>query len=216
MNKLKIFGLFLALSTLTLATNAQTFKWGIKGGISTPDVKPDDLNPLKINNIKDSLSLKLTDANYGWHVGGFARVGLGNFYIQPEVLFNSSSATYNSKSLRLGTIIDSVRSETYRNLDVPIMLGVKLGTLRLNAGPVGHVYLSNTSDITNIAGISATYNKLEWGYQAGLGLDFGGLGLDLRYEGNFSDYADHFTVGNQTFAFAKKPTRLILSMAIAF
>lgn len=216
MSYLKSFSIILFFCVLNISTQAQTFKWGLKGGISTPDVKPDDLNILKINNIKDSISLKLTDANYGWHAGGFFHVGFGKFYIQPEVVFNSSSATYNSKALKLGNFIDSVRNETYRNLDVPIMLGLKFGTLRLNAGPVGHVFLNSTSDLTNIAGLTTTYNKLEWGYQAGLGLDFGGLGLDLRYEGNFSDYADHITVGGNTFAFSKKPTRLILSMAISF
>ena len=216
MNLLKSLALVSVVAFFGFSMQAQTFKFGIKGGISTPDVNPNDINPLKITNIRDSLSLKLTDANYGWHLGAFARVGLGNFFIQPEVLFNSSGANYNVKSLRLGLIIDSLRSESYRNIDVPLMVGFKFGTLRLNAGPVGHVFLSSTSDLTNIAGLTTTYNKLEWGYQAGLGLDFGGLGLDLRYEGNFSDYADHITVGNQTFAFDKKPTRLILSLAIAF
>lgn len=216
MNLLKSLTLVSVLALFSFTAQAQTFKFGIKGGISTPDVNPNDINPLKINNIRDSLLLKLTDANYGWHLGVWTRLGLGNFFIQPEVLFNSSSANYNSKSLRLGLIIDSLRSESYRNIDVPVMLGFKFGTLRLNAGPVGHVFLNSTSDLTNIAGLTVSYNKLEWGYQAGLGLDFGGLGLDLRYEGNFSDYADHIIVGNQTFAFAKKPTRLILSLAIAF
>ena len=216
MNSLKTLAFFLFLAFYSFSTQAQTFKFGIKGGISTPDVTPNDVNPLKITNVRDSLSIKLTDANYGWHLGVWTRLGLGNFFIQPEVLFNSSSASFNAKSLRLGLIIDSLRSESYRNIDVPVMLGFKFGTLRLNAGPVGHVFLNSTSDLTNIAGLSASYNKLEWGYQAGIGLDFGGLCLDLRYEGNFSDYADHITVGNQTFAFAKKPTRLILSLAIEF
>ena len=216
MSNLKSFTIILFFGALSFSAQSQTFKWGIKGGISTPDVKPEDLNPLKINNIKDSLSIKLTDANYGWHAGAFVRVGMGKFFVQPEVLFNSSSSTYNVKALKLGNFIDSVRNENYRNVDVPIMLGLKFGTLRLNGGPVGHVNLNSTSDLASIPGVTTSFNRLEWGYQAGLGLDFGGLGLDLRYEGNFSDYADHITVGNTNFAFAKKPTRLILSMAISF
>ena len=136
MNLLKSLALVSVVAFFGFSMQAQTFKFGIKGGISTPDVNPNDINPLKITNIRDSLSLKLTDANYGWHLGAFARVGLGNFFIQPEVLFNSSSANYNVKSLRLGLIIDSLRSESYRNIDVPLMVGFKFGTLRLNAGPV--------------------------------------------------------------------------------
>ena len=67
MTYLKSFSIILFFCALNISIQAQTFKWGLKGGISTPDVKPDDLNILKINNIKDSISLKLTDANYGWH-----------------------------------------------------------------------------------------------------------------------------------------------------
>lgn len=197
-------------------TTAQTFTWGLKGGVSTPDIKPDDVNPLKINNIKDSLAIKIKDANYGWQLGLFARLKVSHFYVQPEVLFSSSSSTYNTSSLNTHNIIDSVRNESFRNLDFPVMLGFKFGTLRLNAGPVGHYYLSSTDQLINLSGYSANFSKFTWGYQAGIGLDFGRIGLDLRYEGNFNNYGDYITFGNTTFAFSQKPSRTILNLSFAF
>ena len=199
-----------------LSAQIFTFTWGIKGGVSTPDIKPDDVNPLKINNIKDSISIKIKDANYGWQLGGFTRFKIGRFYIQPEVLFNSSSSTYSTSSLNLRNVIDSVRNESFRNLDIPVMLGFKFGTLRLNAGPVAHYHLSSSDQLTNLSGYVANFSKFTYGYQAGIGLDFGHVGLDLRYEGNFNQYGDYITFGNTTFAFSQKPSRTILNISIAF
>ena len=200
----------------SLSAQSFSFTWGLKGGVSTPDIKPDDVNPLKINNIKDSLSIKIKDANYGWQLGAFARFKTGRFYIQPEVLFNSSSSTYLTTSLNLRNVIDSIRNESFRNLDIPVMLGFKFGTLRLNAGPVAHYHLSDSDQLTNLSGYVANFSKFSWGYQAGIGLDFGHVGLDLRYEGNFNQYGDYITFGNTSFAFSQKPTRTILNMSIAF
>ena len=215
----KIILLFSIITVcLHVETSAQSvsFTFGLKGGVSTPDIKPDDVNPLKINNIKDSLSIKIKDANYGWQAGAFGRVKIGRLYVQPEVLFNSSSSTYTTSSLNLRNAIDSVRNETFRNLDIPVMVGFKFGTLRLNAGPVAHYHLSSSDQLTNLSGYSANFSKFTWGYQAGIGLDFGRIGLDLRYEGNFNQYGDFITFGNTTFAFSQKPTRTILNMSIAF
>lgn len=214
----KIFFMIALIAILCqIQTTAQiSLSFGLKGGVGTPDIKPDEVNPLKINNIKDSLLIKIKDANYGWQAGIFARLKTGHFYIQPEVLFSSSSATYNTSSLNFRTLIDSVRNESFRNLDIPVMLGFKFGSLRLNAGPVGHYYLSSTDQLTNLSGYSSNFSKFTWGYQAGIGLDFGKVGLDLRYEGNFNNYGDYITFGSTTFSFSQKPSRTLLNLSYTF
>jgi len=76
---------------------------------------------------------------YGYHLGGFAEIGLGEkFGIQPEVLFNQY-ATKTDTSLR------NVYNSPFRNkeniklnyLSIPIMLNYKLAGnfLTLQAGP---------------------------------------------------------------------------------
>jgi Outer membrane protein beta-barrel domain len=212
MKKVIILALYCALFQVT--TNAQSFKWGIRLGISTPDVKPGDLNPIQTSTLK----IKVEDANYGFHGGLWARGKFGSFMIQPEVVFNSNSVSYKTSSNPLnGKFLDSlVSNESFKNIDIPFMLGYKLGGIRFMAGPVGHVHIDNSTELTKFSGYSEKFSTFKWGYQAGIGLDFGGLGLDLRYEGNFDKFGDYINIAGTKYDFATTPNRLIVSMAIGF
>ena len=208
----RIIVLVVCFTLVQSSLQAQTFKFGVKGGISTPDIKPADVNPL----MSDSILLKVADAGYGFHVGGWMRLKVANFLFQPEVLFNSSKVTYSVKALKGSAIADTLKKETFNNLDFPLMLGVKLSGIRLMAGPVGHLHLSSTSELSEIKSYSEKFNSLTWGYQAGIGADFGKIAIDIRYEGNFNKYGDHINIGNKSYSFDKKPSRFLVSMAIAF
>jgi len=87
--------------------------------------------------------------NYGYHLGGFARIGLGEkIGIQPEVLFNQyQTKTSNNPS----DIWDNAGSDVTNKrvklnyLSIPIMLNYKLlgNFLALQAGPQFGILLNN-------------------------------------------------------------------------
>jgi hypothetical protein len=201
------------MSVFAATTNAQSFKYGIRGGISTPDIKPSDVDSLRFKRGLDSLKLKVSDANYGLHFGVWARLKLANFYLQPEVVFNSSKVQY--KLGKLGSTIDSVRSQTFQNIDIPVMLGTKVGSFRVNAGPVAHISIGGSSDLTS-SGFTETVKSSTWGYQLGIGFDAGKVGIDIRYEGNLDKFGNELTIGGKSYEFSKAPTRFIASASIAF
>lgn len=211
----KLMILFLCLAMGQAAVQAQ-IKYGFKLGISTPDIKPADVTALRFKSGTDSFSLKVNDANYGFHVGGWVRLKLGAIYLQPEVLFNSSKVQYNLGKVKGAALMDSLRSERLNNLDVPILLGFKLGSFRVNAGPVAHIHLSSNSELSSLADYKANFQSATWGYQAGIGLEFGKMGLDLRYEGNFNKFGDHISFGGTNYAFGKEASRMTLAMAYSF
>lgn len=211
----KLMILLLCLTMAQAAVQAQ-IKYGLKIGISTPDIKPADVMALRFKSGADSFSLKVNDANYGFHAGGWVRLKLGSIYLQPEVLFNSSKVQYNVNKLKGTALTDSLRSERFNNLDIPILIGFKLGSFRINAGPVGHIHLSSSSELSELADYKASFQSATWGYQAGIGLDFGKLGLDLRYEGNFNKFGEHITFGGNKYEFSKAPTRMTLAAAYNF
>jgi Outer membrane protein beta-barrel domain len=197
-----------------LPLQAQSVKYGLKVGISTTDVAPSDLTIR--NSATDSFRLKLDNAGYGYQFGAFTRFKLLGLFVQPELLFNSNKATYKLQNLARPSV-DSIRTETYSRLDIPILIGYRFGgMLRLNAGPIAHINISSSSDLTNTHGYEQKFASATWGYQAGVGLDFGKLGIDLRYEGNFTNYGDHLTFGGKEYTFDKKPSRLVASLAYSF
>ena len=211
----KLMILFLCISMAQVAVQAQV-KFGLKIGVSTPDIKPADVMALDFKSGGNSFTLKVNDAYYGFHVGGWVRLKLGAVYLQPEVLFNSAKVQYSLKKTSGTALADSLRNERFNNLDVPFMVGFKLGSFRVNGGPVAHIHLNGDSELSKLSDYKANFQSSTWGYQAGIGLDFGKLGLDLRYEGNFNNFGNHITFGGNSYEFSKTPSRMTLAAAFSF
>lgn len=79
------------------------FNFGLIGGISSVDIKPSTLNITDKNKL-DSFSLAFDNADYGFHFGGFVRISIQSFYIQPELVFNSNRTTLSTK-IQICTIL---------------------------------------------------------------------------------------------------------------
>jgi hypothetical protein len=216
----KLFLILLCFTAVQVATtNAQNFKWGIRGGISTPDIKPGDVDSLVFKRVTgtstEDWKIKVSDANYGYHFGVWGRLKIAGFYVQPEVLFNSSKVEYKIGKLQASSTLDSIKSETFQNLDIPVLVGTKLGSFRLSAGPVAHIRIGGASDLTKAGDFSEKFKTATWGYQLGLGFDAGRVGIDLRYEGNGSKFGNQLSIGGKPYEFSKAPARFIASVAIA-
>ena len=122
-------------------------------------------------------------------VGGvFARFG-SRVYLQPEVLFSVKGGSFDV--IRQGLETQSVNVKV-GTIDLPLLLGVRLGPLRLNAGPMASLTVleGNLKESLRQYGsqpFSETARQAQFGYQAGVGLKLAGMLLDLRYEGGLGD-----------------------------
>ena len=180
---------------------------GIKLGLSSYDL-PDDVLELSGKDLK----LSVENANYGFHFGVYGRIGLLGIYIQPEVNFNSNSVQYRLTDLNNTGAIDDIRTEHYRNIDIPVLIMVAPSIFRVYAGPVGHYFLHSSSELKTIDGLKEEFKKLSYGYQAGAGIQIAGISLDLRYEGNFSKFGDHILIDGEPYHFSGTPSRFLLSL----
>ncbi len=200
--------LSILLSILAVQTNAQ-IRFGFRGGVSTSQLASETIEA-------NGVSLAIKDANYGVHVGVFGRAKLSErLYLQPEVAFNSTSVDFQVTDFADG-LMNDVLTEKYQHLDIPLMLGYKLGPLRLEAGPTGHVYLASKSELEDIGGYERRFNDFNLGYQAGFGLDIWKLLIDLRYEGNFNRFGDHMSIGGQDIQFSQRPARWLMTVGFSF
>ena len=96
------------------------------------------------------------------------------------------------------------------------MVGYKFGPFRVQAGPVGHAFVSSTSELKELADYDAAFDKLTFGYQAGAGLDLGRFLFDVKYQGGLSHVGDHLRFGEQEVRFAERPGRLVLGVGFSF
>lgn len=179
-----VFFLALVLST---SVYAQLVSVGPKVGISHSTLTEESIDEIKTG-----------DSSVGFHAGLFVRVSFLGFYVQPEALFTSTRGQILINDPSSNTI-NEVQDLTYNKLDVPVMLGFKIGDfIRLNAGPSFSLIL-NQDARKNLDEIKTNYKNATIGYQLGVGLDLNRVVVDLRYENNLSALGEQVTVAGQPF-----------------
>jgi hypothetical protein len=183
-------------------------KFGIKAGAATTTVPTYDI-ATGTNNIK-----ALKTAAWGFQGGLFLRLTLLGIYLEPEVVFATNSYDYTVTE----NAIDAVKSQTFNRLEIPVLLGFKLGPLRINAGPSASIQIGSPKALINDPDFVNMYKGATFGYQAGVGFDlFKKLAFDVRYGGSLSGkFGDAVTVGTQSFKLDSRQPSLILSVGLMF
>jgi hypothetical protein len=186
--------LSLALLAFALTGYSQGFAFGPKVGLSQTklDLKSDDF--------------KSGDSKFGYHVGLFARIGIGPLYLQPEVLYTQTQGQFSFDD-GVGAIKEY--EADFNRVDIPVMVGLKMFKfLRIQAGPIASI---NVNSELKDAGTTVKDFKFEdatVGYQAGLGLDIGNLIIDAKYESSL----DKFTGNMGNFSTDQRVNQWILSV----
>ena len=191
-------------------------KFGIKAGLSTTNVKMSDVKTVTTGTNQYLVSA-LKEANYGYHAGAFVRFSLLGLYLQPELLFASRTDEYKVVDLANPTV-EQLRRQKFNRLDIPVMVGLYLGPVRINAGPSARLLIGSPSELITDPDLKARYNNLTFGYQAGLGVDILKLiTLDLRYEGSLQKYQTKIeNLTGTSFKLDDRPNAFLLSVGILF
>lgn len=139
--KTKLFLPLVAVLFVSQAVFAQ-FHIGFKGGANITKI--------------DGVSFK-DQFKYGYHLGGFAEIGLGGkFGLQPEVLFNQYSTTLDSnyKSVYQNVFNSDQSSVKLNYLSIPILINYKLlgNFLTLQAGPQFSVLMNQDKNLLQNGG----------------------------------------------------------------
>jgi len=190
------------------SAQAQFFSFGLKGGMNSQVNRPKDII---VGGGDTSFNFGVDKMKFGTQFGAYFRFGK-RVFIQPEVIFNSNKIDYKIGESSFG---DVIKNERYNYLDIPVLVGFKLGPVRVQGGPVGHYFLNSSSELTDIKGYKAKFQQMTWGYQTGLNIAFGRFSIDARYEGNFSNQGDHITFFGDKYSFSNAPSRIILGVNIA-
>jgi hypothetical protein len=183
--------------TLSLSAQAQTkgkkFSAGLKLGANfsqldnlsykTPRLGPDGLPMMSGGKILYDFFQQNDGSTTGIVGGVYARFGRV-LYLQPEVLLSVKGGKMNLIREGLETLSLNAKVGT---IDLPLLLGLRLGPLRLNAGPMASLTVMD-GDLKGAVRkysnqpMAQTTREAQFGYQAGIGLTFSGIQIDLRRE----------------------------------
>lgn len=201
----KIIIAVLLLSSITAFSQSTGF--GIKGGLNygaTGDLTTfgDFITNFKVNG----------EDQVGYHLGVFGKFEFSGIFIQPEIAFTKLTTSFDDGN----AVIDNV-DYNLSKIDIPLLVGLEIvGPLNIKAGPSFQYILDNDLDDFDI---DEPENSLTLGYQIGAGITLGQLGIDLRYEGAFSDntaIAEGVESNEFGFEIDTRPSQWILSISYAF
>ncbi|MBK8142489.1 MAG: PorT family protein [Chitinophagaceae bacterium] len=185
--KTKFLSLFAAV-LLSQAIMAQ-FHLGVKAGANITKV--------------DGKSFK-DEFRYGYHLGGFAEIRLGNkLVLQPEVLFNQYATRLDSNYKNVyEDVFDGNSNIKLNYLSVPVLLNYKLvgNFISLQAGPQFGVLIDQNKTLLQNGGNAFKGGDLSM--LAGVLVRVGPMRINGRYAiglNNISDIADDDKWKNQGF-----------------
>ena len=222
MKKLFLLNLVLLMS---IEVSAQSFSWGAKVNVGSPNLKIKDIQNLQ-NNQNPENAAKLIDNTDGvltYQLGFFARLKIAGLYVQPEAMFSSSKTEMTFENIIDGSqnnnnVTGEIR---FMKLDVPVMIGKRFFKIvRINAGPVFSYILNE--DITQSGAkeawneINAEYKNATVGLQYGVGVDLAKLTVDLRVEKGFHSISENLTIGETSFAADQRLEQIMLSIGMKF
>ncbi len=209
----KIAILSIAAFFVAVSANAQLFQYGIKAGVNFSSISMDDITG--ITDGTEVYNLVTGETVTGYQVGLMTRVNIAMFFVQPELYFNAVGGSVE-QVYEIGT--SELLNVQFNRFDIPLLVGMKLGPARINAGPVGSAVISSVNELKEISQDLATLTDgLTWGFQAGVGVDlFKKLAIDLRYEGSLSKYGESFTVNGTSHNFDARPTQYIVTLGYWF
>ena len=193
---MKTVKLSLSILIIILGVNsihAQS-NWGLRGG-------------LNYNSNGEFLSetsevYKNPKSNAGYHVGLFKKIDLLGFFLRPELVYTSTSTSYNGDDLSMSTI------------DLPLNLGSGfIGPTYIFAGPSLQYVLSS-----EFAGVdtASSLKDITVGANIGLGISLNKINIDLRYEKGLTEKEMRFLT-QKVYKEARIDTRqdqLILSLLL--
>ena len=142
---------------------------------------------------------------YGYHLGGFAEIGLGGkLSLQPEVLFNQYQTKVDSsfKNVYQNALNFSDNREVKLSyLSVPVLLNYKLGNaLTLQAGPQFGILLDQDKNLVQNG--KEAFSKGDFSMLGGASINISKLRLTGRYMvglNNINDLDDQNKWKNQGF-----------------
>jgi hypothetical protein len=172
-------------------SNAQ-LAFGVKGGVNYNNNGDATFSSTGNDIVNGAESKSGFHAGF-WFRGKLPIIGL---YLRPEIIYTQVKSEYLYQN--------TSTNYDFKKLDVPILLGKKvLGFGNIFIGPSFQYILDDQFNFSTLS--TNDFDKFSVGLQMGFGVEFGSLGLDVRWErglsnteANFVDNSTNISIDNRT------------------
>ncbi len=173
MKKLAVIAILIFIGYSANAQILPKVEGGLKFGVN--------LSKLNTEQLFDS------ENRAGFLGGVWMRFGAAGLHFQPELYYTNKNTSLES------TTTPEINKVTFSSIDVPLLVGTKIGAMgigaRFNTGPVVSFLIDEKQTFgqaaSNITRFSAKGQSFAW--QFGAALDVRAISFDLRYELGLSE-----------------------------
>lgn len=188
-------------------TQAQV-EFGIKGGIN--------YNSDSFENVVDDV-FSGAKSKTGFHAGIWTRFKIPVIGIQlrPELVYTqlSNEVTYTAK----GTTTQTKANYDFKKIDIPVLIEKSIfGTGRVFAGPSFQFITGADFDVNSLNEVKLS--DFTMGLQLGAGVEFGKVGLDVRWERSLGEVESTFvdSITNEGVNFDTRISQIIIGLSYKF
>lgn len=195
----KILLVFCLAFAFSQASQAQ-LAFGIKGGINYNNNGDATLSSTGNDVINGA------DSKSGFHAGLWFRgkIPIIGLYIRPEIVYTQVKSQYDYNN--------SKTEYDFKKIDVPVLLGKKfLGFANVFIGPSFQYIIDDNFEFSNLS--SDDFDKFSVGIQTGFGVEFGSLGIDVRWERGLSKTEANFVDGNTSVTVDNRTNQIIFGLS---
>jgi hypothetical protein len=167
--------LLLCIGITSYSQGLLNVKLGVKGGMN--------ISKLKFH----THSHISQESGIGYYAGLWSRIGNAGTHLQAELYVSD-------KNSRMVSVSKHENNVKFTSLDMPILLGARIGEtgLRVNTGPVFTLFLDQDQKFEDTAPIDFRnkFKKRAISWQFGAGFDVGRFGVEGRYETSVSKISE--------------------------
>ncbi len=177
---MRLRNLLTAAGMLLVSSAFAQFDLGVKAGVNITKIDGQSFND---------------QFKYGYHLGGFAAIGLGKkFGLQPEVLYNQNTMRVDSSYNNVVNVFQNGLTDVKLNyISIPILLNYKLigKFITLQAGPQFGILIDQNRSLLQNGGDA--FKKGDFSMLGGVQIKLGPLRVNGRYVvglNNISEISD--------------------------
>ncbi|WP_298777605.1 porin family protein [uncultured Polaribacter sp.] len=147
----------------------------------------------------------------GYHAGVWLRfkIPVVGLYLRPELVYTNLENEVFFKTADITT------NHSFKKIDIPVLLGKKVfGIGNVYIGPSFQYILDSDFNISEISNVDA--DGFTMGLQFGGGVEFGKLGIDVRWERAFSDIESSLTSSLGDVNYDTRINQIIIGLSLKF
>lgn len=195
----KILFSLLFIMGISVAGVAQTYSYGLKGGVnySMGGIAEGERSGVTNGEPNHWNGTAEASGKIGFQFGAFGQVNFGKFFVRPEVVYNSIERLYDWPKYPTDYHEPIKASEhSVQKLDIPLLAGYNIwGPLDIYAGPV-YSSIMSTEIMSGDQGepLNLVVQNSPINAQVGIKAEFGRFGVDLRYEHSLSSAETQYDI----------------------